>query len=137
VLSLPRLPQRIYCSPYYRCIQTIVPPARALQLPIYLDEGIGEWYGRLQLNSSPDHPTPLNVEEWPGFFPGVEFQRGITGIVGERRGETMAEVHKRVRKALDRIIKDADEQGLERILLCTHAATNIALGRALTKDPEV
>jgi broad specificity phosphatase PhoE len=49
----------------------------------------------------------------------------------------MLGVHERVQKALDVIIRDADEQGLETIILCTHAATNIALGRALTHDPEV
>ena len=49
----------------------------------------------------------------------------------------MAEIHERVQKALDKIIQDADEQGLKTIILCTHAATNIALGRALTQDPNV
>jgi broad specificity phosphatase PhoE len=49
----------------------------------------------------------------------------------------MVGVHERVQKALDKIIEDADEQGLETIIFCTHAATNIALGRALTHDPEV
>jgi transcription factor C subunit 7 len=49
----------------------------------------------------------------------------------------MVGIHERVQKALDGIIKDADEQGLETIILCTHAATNISLGRALTQDPEV
>lgn len=49
----------------------------------------------------------------------------------------MVGIHERVQKALDGIIKDADEQGLETIILCTHAATNIALGRALAQDPEV
>lgn len=137
ILSLPHPPQRIYCSPYYRCIQTIIPLARALKVPVYLDEGIGEWYGLLHYGSSPDHPTPLSVEKWPKFFPDVEFRDGITGIVGERRGETMAGIHDRVQEALDKIIKNADDEGLETIILCTHAATNIALGRALTHDPEV
>jgi len=114
-----------------------VPLARALRLPIYVDEGIGEWYGLLHLASSPDHPTPLSAEQWPRFFPDLEFRQGITGIIGDRRGETMAGIHERVQKALDKIVKDADEQGLNTIILCTHAATNIALGRALTHDPTV
>lgn len=57
--------------------------------------------------------------------------------MGDRRGETMDEIHRRVERALDVLIKRADEEGFTSILLCTHAATNIALGRALTGDAEV
>jgi len=121
----------------YRCIQTIAPLAKALDLPIYLDEGIGEWYGLLHHSSSPDHPVPVSVENWPKYFPDVAFRTGETGIVGNRRGETMAEIHQRVERALKVIITRADGEGLDTIILCTHAATNIALGRALVKDPEV
>ena len=121
----------------YRCIQTIVPLAHALNLAIYLDEGIGEWYGRLHHSSSPDHPVPVSVEDWPQYFPDVRFEAGESGIVGNRRGETMMEIHERVRQALERIITRADEEGLRTIILCTHAATNIALGRALVQNPEV
>lgn len=49
----------------------------------------------------------------------------------------MMGIHERVEKALEVIICKADEDGLNTIILCTHAATNIALGRALTRDPEV
>jgi broad specificity phosphatase PhoE len=59
------------------------------------------------------------------------------GIVADRRGETMKGIHERVKKALEMIIRQADEEGLDTIILCTHAATNIALGRALTGDPDV
>jgi transcription factor C subunit 7 len=108
-----------------------------LNLPIFIDEGIGEWYGRLLRDTSPDHPTPLNVDQWPKYFPDIDFRRGETGIMGDRRGETMDEVHERVQRALQVLIQRADEEGLNTIILCTHAATNIALGRALTGDPMV
>ena len=49
----------------------------------------------------------------------------------------MSEIHGRARRALERIVRRADEDGLRCLVLCTHAATNIALGRALTGDPEV
>src|SRR5271156_178166 len=100
LLSLPQRPQKIYCSPYYRCIQTIVPLSKALNQPIYLDEGIGEWYGLLRQSASPDHPTPLSVDQWSPFFPDVEFRQGDTGIIGNRRGETLTQVHERAKKAL-------------------------------------
>lgn len=114
-----------------------MPLAKALDLPIYLDEGIGEWYGLLHHPSSPDHPIPLDVTKWPNYFPEVEFRKGETGIVGDRRGESMMEIHQRAQKALDVVIRRADSDGLNTIILCTHAATNIALGRALIGDPEV
>jgi transcription factor C subunit 7 len=108
-----------------------------LNLPIHLDEGIAEWYGLLHAQQSPDHPTPLDVDEWSKFFPTVKFRKGETGIVPNRRGETMKEIHDRAQRALKALIRRADDDGLDTILLCTHAATNIALGRALTRDPEV
>ena len=111
--------------------------AKALDLPIHLDEGIAEWYGLLHEQLSPDHPTPLNVDDWPKFFPGVKFRKGETGIVPSRRGETMKQIHERVQKASTVLIRCADAEGLNTIILCTHAATNIALGRALTGVPEV
>jgi broad specificity phosphatase PhoE len=77
------------------------------------------------------------VDKWPKYFPGVDFRRGETGTVGNRRGETLSGIHERVEKALEVIIRRADGDGLNTIILCTHAATNIALGRALTRDPEV
>jgi broad specificity phosphatase PhoE len=86
---------------------------------------------------SPDHPTPLDVDAWSKFFPDVKFRKGETGIIPNRRGETMKEIHERARRALKVLLRRADEDGLDTILLCTHAATNIALGRALTGDPEV
>ena len=62
---------------------------------------------------------------------------GETGIRPSRRGETMDEIHGRVKRALERIIRTADAEGVRCLVLCTHAATNIALGRALTGDSEV
>jgi broad specificity phosphatase PhoE len=49
----------------------------------------------------------------------------------------MEEIHRRTKRALGRIIERADHEGVKCLVLCTHAATNIALGRALTGDPEV
>jgi broad specificity phosphatase PhoE len=36
--------QRIYSSPFYRCIQTALPAAQKLGLEILPEPGIGEWY---------------------------------------------------------------------------------------------
>lgn len=77
------------------------------------------------------------MEKWSEYFEEVEFRVGETGITPSRRGETMTEIHERVKRALEKIIYVADREDVKCLVLCTHAATNIALGRALTGDPEV
>lgn len=47
-------PQQIYCSPYYRCLQTATPSAEALELPIFVDHGASEWLSREQYSNPPD-----------------------------------------------------------------------------------
>jgi transcription factor C subunit 7 len=49
----------------------------------------------------------------------------------------LEEIHARVENAVREIVKVCDMEGVRAVLLCTHAATNIALGRALTDNPEV
>lgn len=47
-------------------------------------------------------------------------------------GESIDELHDRVAYALHKIVEDCDREGVEAILICTHAASLIAIGRALT-----
>lgn len=47
-------------------------------------------------------------------------------------GETIASLHDRTAYALHRIIEQCDNEGVKAIAICTHAATLIAAGRALT-----
>ncbi|KAH8153470.1 uncharacterized protein LAJ45_02283 [Morchella importuna] len=126
---------RIYSSPFYRCLQTINPIAELLDLPILAENGIGEWYGTARF----DHPSPASPELLHKFFPRVQVSYDPT-IIPSSKGETLAEIHDRTAYALAKIIASIDKQwaeegtGPKSILLCTHAATNIAAGRALTGD---
>lgn len=47
-------------------------------------------------------------------------------------GETIEQLHDRTAYALHRVIEQADREGVKAIIICTHAATLIAVGRALT-----
>lgn len=47
-------------------------------------------------------------------------------------GESISDLHDRTAYALQRIIEDCDRSGVKAIVLCTHAATLIAIGRVLT-----
>jgi len=52
--------------------------------------------------------------------------------VPTRKGESIAQLHDRAAAAVEAIIDAADREGHRAILLCSHAATIIALGRVLT-----
>lgn len=52
-------------------------------------------------------------------------------IIPSVNGESIDDLHDRTAYALHRIIEQCDRDGIEAILLCTHAATLYAIGRAL------
>jgi transcription factor C subunit 7 len=60
-----------------------------------------------------------------------------TVVKSSRFGESIQQLHDRIAYALFRIIERADRNGETSIIICTHAAAMIAMGRALTgKMPE-
>lgn len=127
--------QKFYSSPFYRCIQTISPTLAKLetqntdppaQLKIYGDNGIGEWYGRARF----DHPSPAQPELLHKLFPLYEIDYKPS-IIPSVNGESIDELHDRVAYALHKIIEDCDREGAKAILICTHAASLIAIGRVL------
>lgn len=120
--SVEPRPQRIYSSPFYRCVQTINHTAEVLDLPIHVDNGIGEWYGVTRA----DHPSPATVPLLRSFFKRV-VESYEPSLVPSTKGETMEDIHNRVRRAVQLIIEDAEAHGCRTILLCTHAATNVGL----------
>jgi broad specificity phosphatase PhoE len=87
-----------------------------------------------------DHPSPASPEILHRFFPRVQTTYTPT-IIPSTKGETLSEIHERTAYAIAKIITDIDREwketgsGPRAILLVAHAATNIALGRALTGSP--
>lgn len=65
---------KIYSSPFYRCLQTLQPftTARHEQSPgsgvINVEPGVGEFYGLARF----DHPSPAPIEELRKHFPHLE-----------------------------------------------------------------
>ncbi|BFZ54064.1 C6 zinc cluster transcription factor-like protein [Savitreella phatthalungensis] len=127
----PRI-DRIYCSPFYRCLQTIKYTSEALNLPIHVDNGIGEWYGV----TTGRHPSPASKQKLKTFFPTIDVGYEPS-LIPTTKGETMADIHERVKRAMELVVQDAERNDCKAIVLCTHAATNIALGRALTGEEEM
>lgn len=121
---------QIYSSPYYRCLQTIQPTAEKLGLDIRADHGLGEWFGVAPF----PHPQPAQHSVLAGLFPSLS-QTYVPSYFPSRFGESITELHARCVVALSNIISHADAESGDNpiaILICTHAAALIAIGRVLT-----
>jgi transcription factor C subunit 7 len=142
--------ERFYSSPFYRCIQTLYPAVEKLaalraggsdgdvptnasaprpqpELKIYAENGLGEWYGTARF----DHPSPAKPEVLTALFDRFEMAYR-PAIVPSTKGETIEELHDRTAYALQRVIERCDAEGVRSVVVCTHAATLYAVGRALT-----
>ena len=119
----------IYSSPYYRCIETVVPFARQTGHKIRVDRGLGEFHSKAPWVQ----PTSAPRDVLDGLFPGVlDGTYADTGLVPSPYGETVREVHERVGKSLAELVRRADDEGLVSIVIATHAASAVAMARMLT-----
>jgi transcription factor C subunit 7 len=139
---------RVYSSPFYRCLETLGPtmetlieaagdwPTSASSFQVRAERGIGEWFGHAWFVQPKPEETNRLLEN---FFTWLDptYQ---SKMVPPAHGETIASLHDRVAKALAVLISDVDREyshagrGNESVtlVLCAHAATVIATGRALT-----
>ena len=90
-----------------------------------------EWFGA---TTTFNHPRPASPAALHSLFPF--YSTFYTPIISSTSssGETIDELYDRVAYTLQHIIADldADPSGPKSVLLCTHAATLIAIGRVLT-----
>ncbi|TDZ31289.1 Transcription factor tau 55 kDa subunit [Colletotrichum spinosum] len=134
----------VYSSPYYRCLQTITPfvslkedQLKSLRekhvgpssdaTTIRPEHGLCEWYGAAPF----EHPTPASPDVLKPMFAHFD-ETYRSRVVPSRNGETIAQLHDRVAAAVEAIIAQCDAQGKRAVVLCSHAAAIIALGRVLT-----
>ncbi|KAJ4304434.1 C6 zinc cluster transcription factor-like protein [Collariella sp. IMI 366227] len=140
--------ERVYSSLYYRCLQTVEPFVRRAQgqalpaatastavdevvvppLRIRGETGLGEWYGSADF----EHPVPASLDALGPLFPGLLDPDYGPAVTPNRMGEGIDELHNRVAATLEALIAECDKAGVRAILLCSHAAVIIALGRVLT-----
>ncbi|MCJ1308591.1 hypothetical protein MMC25_002244 [Agyrium rufum] len=126
---------RIQSSPFYRCIQTLLPYAeKALdhtgrQREVVIDPGVGEWYGIARFT----HPVPADTKVLVPLFPKLLLKPvPYDTPIPSKQGESIETLYQRCARALSAAIKHADEDGIETLVICTHAAAIIAIGRVLT-----
>ncbi|KAF7557820.1 hypothetical protein G7Z17_g483 [Cylindrodendrum hubeiense] len=139
---------RIYSSPFYRCLETLGPTVEALiettpgnpapkkSVQVRAERGIGEWFGKAWfVQPKPEELTRLRED----FFPWLDGTYE-SKMAPPAHGETIVSLHDRVAQALAMVIEDVDKEYSQAgrgdegvtLLLCVHAATIIATGRALT-----
>ncbi|KAH9849802.1 histidine phosphatase superfamily [Lenzites betulinus] len=139
-LSLPedQRPTIILSSPYYRCLQTSVPTAQKLGLPLYVEHGLSEWYSPVTPNTGL-HPRPAPAAKLQTYFPEIDHSWQSI-YYPSRKGEDVTGVHDRVNgvmRALVPYIERRFDGAHKRILLVSHAATVIALTRELIADRDL
>ncbi|KAG2184932.1 hypothetical protein INT43_000845 [Umbelopsis isabellina] len=118
----------IYSSPFYRCLESAKPTANALSKPIYVEYGIGEWYG----TTRDFYPLPAKIDRLKELFSEIDtsYEPVLSAPTGS---ETMRQVHERVQLAMDKLVEKLDTQH-ERVVLFGHAASVICCVRALLED---
>ncbi|KAM5535424.1 hypothetical protein V8D89_010946 [Ganoderma adspersum] len=136
--SLPEeeRPTAIFSSPYHRCLQTARPTAEALKLPLYVDHGLSEWYSPVAPGTGL-HPRPGSAADLAKHISEVD-DAWETILYPSRMGEEIDDVHDRARALLRALIPTVEHKYNrvhKRILLVSHAATCIALTRALMDNP--
>jgi transcription factor C subunit 7 len=126
----------VYSSAFYRCLQTIRPFVESQswqsqahgRTKVRCETGLGEWYGLARFT----HPQPAPLEHLQRHFPRLLDNEYKVLCVPSTNGESIPQLHDRVAYSLYRVIQQADQEGVKSLLICTHAATMIAIGRALT-----
>lgn len=139
ISQLNPLPEVIYSSPFYRCLQTLKPTVSKLnegrsdddKLLIHPENGLGEFYGLARF----DHPSPATLAVLLEHFP-EHLKKDYSNplIRPSVNGESLQDLHNRIAYCLHHVIKrlDEDPKGPKTLLICTHAASMICIGRALT-----
>lgn len=130
LLSLDNQPEAVFTSPFYRCLQTTQPVAKLLEIPVYLERGIGEWY---RPDRKPVIPVPAGYEILSRFFPGIISSEWESTLIPCEKGETEQEMYARCKTFWPLFIEHVEKEypNVECILLVTHAASKIALGMSL------
>ena len=94
-----------------------------------IDNCYSEFFGTARFT----HPTPAPLSILHNHFPYLSPSHK-PAIKPLSTGETLPQLHNRFAYALDRIITSLDSEPTQprAVLLCTHAAGMICIGRALT-----
>ncbi|CCK71987.1 uncharacterized protein KNAG_0I02020 [Huiozyma naganishii CBS 8797] len=133
IAQLEVKPQVIFTSPFYRCLQTISPTKKKLQIPLYVDRGLGEWFKK----DRDVVPTPASNGVIGKFFPGLLAGEWEDSVIPSKSGESETDIFARAHAFWPVFIGHVEREfpDVETVILVTHAATKAALGMNLLKFP--
>ncbi|KAF9512629.1 hypothetical protein BS47DRAFT_1376945 [Hydnum rufescens UP504] len=162
-MSLPveQRPTAIFSSGFYRCLQTATPIAEALNIPLYVEQGCGEWYSTVTPGTGL-HPRPGSASSLQKYFPLIDSRWKPTWYPS-RKGETLRELHNRTASFLRAFLARQDLASIppsspdspahdnadlatdvqlelgkhKRILFLGHGASVIALAKELSGDMDM
>ncbi|CEJ89308.1 hypothetical protein VHEMI05157 [[Torrubiella] hemipterigena] len=133
----------VYSSPYYRCLQTIAPFVEQQQslhsqgrlhagagvdtTKIRPEFGMCEWFGAAPF----EHPQPADAQTLKDLIPAYD-ETYIPKVRPPPTGETYSQLQRRVSAGIAAIIDQCNAEGKTSVVVCTHAAVVIVLGRVLT-----
>ena len=122
-------PELLFSSPMYRCVQTVNPTALALDLDIFIEFGIGEWFKR----NRGQIPRPLEARDMKKYFSRVSERWDSHTMTPSQEGETEEEIFKRCAEFWPKFIPKVEQRfpNVECILLLGYAASKITLGMTL------
>ncbi|BGP52448.1 hypothetical protein JCM8202v2_000002 [Rhodotorula sphaerocarpa] len=114
-------------------VATATPVADALDLPILIEPGLGEWYLPVRRGLHPALAEPALLQK---HFPRVSTSPEAWSplLTPPRVGESMRAIHHRAAQFAPLLAAELDRRGYTRAIVFTHAATAIALCRALAGD---
>lgn len=125
------VPQMIFSSPFYRCVETINPTAEKLGMKIHLERGISEWFKP----NRPVVPIPADHKVLHGFFENVpdSMEWEWATVMPNTAGETEEDIFERCSRFWEKFIPkfEARYPDLESVIFVTHAAIKISLGMSL------
>lgn len=98
-------------------------------MKVHVEPGLGEFYGLARF----DHPSPAKMEVLHTHFPHLHAELEPV-IVPSTKGESIEQLHDRLAYCLHHMVAkvDSEPNGPKALLICTHAASMICIGRALT-----
>lgn len=106
-----------------------LPASQAATTKIRPEAGFCEWFGAAPF----EQPQPAEPYFLHELFPA--YDRGYANkVTPARQGETYLQLRDRVAAAMEAVVMQCDEEGVRAIVLCSHAAVVILLGRILTGE---
>jgi broad specificity phosphatase PhoE len=119
--------EHIFVSPYLRALQTAQPIAEALDLPLYVENGVGEWLGQSMLSHEPNITPAYQRRD---DFPRLDFSHNPR--VTPHYPESVAQCFERLESAVTQLLEAYEGN----ILIVGHGRTVTGIGHVLTGKPE-